>query len=333
MATASPSLNRSPAGVVINDTSSGNQIIRNGCFAAAVSLQPTTPGHTIITADGIDNFAALSVEDFISLMTFTKATARALEDAIGVQRIGLAADDKTINLIPLHGLEKDWEAVVHTEEVFHATYPGYLNSKNGPKMSASDLEAMRTMIAAVSGLPDAYDKTFHGDQDDQNLFARIVRGELEQWRIWEDENHVAFLTPFANTPGFTVLVPRRHSHSDIFRLDDTSYNSLLHASFSVMGILKRALGVPAVGLFFEGFEIDYTHAKLIPIHASESQSSIGSTSVQPAPFYEKYPGYITTQPGPVGKLESLGELVGKIQQAFVNYCMCYAFWGLLCLIC
>jgi diadenosine tetraphosphate (Ap4A) HIT family hydrolase len=142
---------------------------------------------------------------------------------------------------------------------------------------------------------------------------------MEQWRIWEDENHVAFLTPFANTPGLTVLVPRRHSHSDVFRLDDTSYNSLLHASFSVMGILKQALGVPAVGLFFEGFEVDYTHAKLIPIHASSSQST-GSTSVQPAPFYEKYPGYITTQPGPVGELDSEAHraLVVKIQRAFWN---------------
>jgi len=65
--------------------------------------------------------------------------------------------------------------------------------------------------------------------------------------------------------------------------------------------------------------IDYTHAKLIPIHASPSLRTW--SNVQPVPFYEKYPGYITTQPGPFAKLEALDELVDKIQQALVNYCM------------
>jgi hypothetical protein len=86
-----------------------------------------------------------------------------------------------------------------------------------------------------------------------------------------------------------------------------------------MDILKQAFSVQAVGLFFEGFEIDYTHTKLIPIYASLSQHT-WSINVQPAPFYNKYPGYITTQPGLFTKLEALNELVNKIQQALVNYC-------------
>lgn len=86
--------------VVNSSATPANQIIRNERFAAVMSLRPTTPGYTIITADGIDNLTTLSIEDFISLMAFTKRTARALEDSIGVQRIGLAADDKAINFPP-----------------------------------------------------------------------------------------------------------------------------------------------------------------------------------------------------------------------------------------
>ncbi|KAI8964139.1 hypothetical protein F5Y11DRAFT_317436 [Daldinia sp. FL1419] len=47
--------------------------------------------------------------------------------------------------------------------------------------------------------------------------------KVEQWRVWEDYRHVAFLAPFSNTPGFTALVPRRHLSSDIFRVDSGSY--------------------------------------------------------------------------------------------------------------
>ena len=126
--------------------------------------------------------------------------------------------------------------IVHVEEEFHTTYPEYLNSKGGPKLSASDLEAMRTKTVAVSGLRDTYDK-----ETKMIKICPLVSSE-DSWNCSayrKIENHVAFLTPFANTSGFTVLVPRRYLHSDVFRLDTISYNSLLHASFSVVGVLKN----------------------------------------------------------------------------------------------
>ena len=40
------------------------------------------------------------------------------------------------------------------------------------------------------------------------IFDKIVRGEMESYKVWEDNKHLAFLTPFPNTPGFTVLIPK-----------------------------------------------------------------------------------------------------------------------------
>jgi hypothetical protein len=71
-------------------------------------------------------------------------------------------------------------------------------------MNAMQLGDLCSMIQTVSGISQPFDYLFEGDQSDNNLFARIVRGELPQWRVWEDDQHVAFLTPYANTPGFTV---------------------------------------------------------------------------------------------------------------------------------
>ena len=36
------------------------------------------------------------------------------------------------------------------------------------------------------------------------IFDDIVSGNMKSWKIWEDEKFLAFLTPFPNTPGFTV---------------------------------------------------------------------------------------------------------------------------------
>ena len=68
-------------------------------------------------------------------------------------------------------------------------------------MNESKLDEVCRQIQAVSGTVPPFNNTFFGEKSDTNLFAQIVRGELPQRRIWESQQHVAFLTPFANTIG------------------------------------------------------------------------------------------------------------------------------------
>uniref|UniRef100_A0A8C2Z6T0 HIT domain-containing protein n=1 Tax=Cyclopterus lumpus TaxID=8103 RepID=A0A8C2Z6T0_CYCLU len=89
------------------------------------------------------------------------------------------------------------------------------------------------------------------------LFPRIVRGEERQWRVWEDEGHVAFLTPFPNSPGFTVLVPRRPLTSDVFRLEREDYEGLVLATRKAARLLEAGLGSWGTGLIFEVVYIVY----------------------------------------------------------------------------
>ncbi|PWY95611.1 HIT-like protein [Aspergillus sclerotioniger CBS 115572] len=168
------------------------------------------------------------------------------------------------------------------------------------------LTSIRNTILTASNLPSTdpatYDYTFHGPAGDTNLFARIIRGELPQWRIWEDEHHVAFLTPFPNTPGFTVLVPRAHLSSDIFALEEGAFERLMRAAYCVGRVLVQAFGLETCGMVFEGFEIDYAHVKLIPVRGDGDGDS-GEREV----FHETYPGYVSSLPGP--SVEDRGELV------------------------
>lgn len=157
----------------------------------------------------------------------------------------------------------------------------------------------------VTGIANEFDTSFHRDPTDQNLFARIVRGELPQWRLWEDATHVAFLTPFANTPGYTILVPRTHLSSDIFSLEDQQYTRLIDAACSVAAILKEALGSDSCGMFFEGFEIDYAHVKLVPVISRAQRDSQRGPQLedlqrgsQLEDFRDRYEGFISTRLGP-----------------------------------
>ena len=143
------------------------------------------------------------------------------------------------------------------------------------------------------------------------IFDKIVRGELESYKIWEDDKHLAFLTPFPNTPGLTVLIPKTNLGDYIFDLDDNAYSSMMKASKKVSKILQEALDVPRVALVFEGTGVAYVHAKLIPLHGElASKTDVWSEHTE---FNENYKGYITTAEG----LKMSDEKLKEIQKMII----------------
>ena len=70
------------------------------------------------------------------------------------------------------------------------------------------------------------------------IFDDIVSGKMKSWKIWEDEKFLAFLTPFPNTPGFTVVIPKQNPGAYVFSLDDNLYSEMMLAVKKVAGILE-----------------------------------------------------------------------------------------------
>lgn len=273
---------------------------------------PTTPGHVIVQCREDKYLMALDVAKFSNILLTVRDVASTVASVLHTHRCGLTYDGSgTISIIPLHGVCKEWKPILHGQEEYHATFPGCLTSKNGPEMAYSVLEETRDRVARVSGITEPFDNTFNGDAADTNIFARIIRGELPQWRVWENNSHVAFLTPYGNTPGFTVVVPRKHLGSDIFALSGDEYVEMVRAAYTVAQHLKEAFGVERCGMFFEGYEIDYAHVKLVPIHdrlTFEGQNF--NVIAGAAKFQDTYQGYLTTQLGPLAS-----DLDGNTAQA------------------
>lgn len=128
---------------------------------------------------------------------------------------------------------------------------------------------------------------------ERTLFDKIVAREIPAYIVWEDGQYCAFLTPFANTPGVTVVVPKVNPGDDIFKLEATEAAGLMGAAKKVADILKKGLGVERVAMVFEGEAVPHVHAKLYPMHGLHAHREHS-----PEVFFEQYPGYITTQEGP-----------------------------------
>ncbi|XP_026158194.1 uncharacterized protein LOC113127705 isoform X2 [Mastacembelus armatus] len=292
-------------------------------LVAYLHPRPWTPGSVILerstSGSPGGSIFHLQESEYLSWMLGARTVAKLLCDRLGVRRCALVSRPHRdrpaqIRVLPLHGLDAEWRPHLAGEEEYNAHDPAYCTSKSAPRWNDSSLTEIQNKIRAKLPSPDAPPNlTFLGvDPTHPGLFSRIVRGEEQQWRVWDDEGHVAFLTPFPNSPGFTVLVPRRPLTSDIFKLDKEDYEGLVLATWKVSQLLEKGLGAWGIGLIFEGFEIDYAHAKLIPLFLPPSGVE-GDITTPPSPqFCATYPGYVTSEDGPEASLENLKEMHIKI---------------------
>ena len=145
------------------------------------------------------------------------------------------------------------------------------------------------------------------------VFCKIVKGELPCHKVWEDKNHLAFLSIFPNTDGVTVVIPKKHYSSYAFEVPDKVLADLIKATKKVGGILDKAFDdVGRTGLVLEGFGVNHLHAKLYPLHGTKTDKwrEWRSNSIK---FFEKYDGYISSNDGPRVDDKKLEKLAKKIR--------------------
>jgi len=146
------------------------------------------------------------------------------------------------------------------------------------------------------------------------IFCKIVKGEAPAHKIWEDEKHLAFLSIFPNTEGFTVVITKKHYPSYAFDLPDNVLKELVIAAKKVAKLLDTKLeDVGRTGLIFEGFGVNHVHAKLFPMHGTKMKKwkPIKSNVNK---YFEKYEGYISSHDYKRADDKKLAKLAKKIRE-------------------
>jgi diadenosine tetraphosphate (Ap4A) HIT family hydrolase len=149
---------------------------------------------------------------------------------------------------------------------------------------------------------------------DDCIFCRIITGKSACHKIWEDEKHLAFLTIFPNTEGFSVIIPKIHYSSYAFDLPDEVLTDLTLAAKKVGKLIDSKL--PDVGrtaLVYEGYGVDHVHAKLIPLHGTKTNEWQSHKS-QNDKYFEKYEGYICSHDCKRADDTYLSNLAKKIRE-------------------
>lgn len=100
---------------------------------------------------------------------------------------------------------------------------------------------------------------------EKTIFHKILEGSIPSWKIWEDNNFLAFLTPFPIVDGQCVIIPKINQGDNLFELNDDQYINLLIATKKVALILKEAFKCEKVAMIVEGREVPFVHTKLYPL--------------------------------------------------------------------
>ncbi len=150
------------------------------------------------------------------------------------------------------------------------------------------------------------------------IFCEIASGKIKplgDGAFWENDRYLAWLSPFPNTEGFTVLIPKKHYSSDVLGLPDEELSSFILEAKKISQLLIKGFNdVGRVGLIMEGTGVDHAHIKLVPMHGTEhmkkgewKQYLSGRED-----FYGKYSGYLSSHDGPKADFNKINELAKRL---------------------
>ena len=156
-------------------------------------------------------------------------------------------------------------------------------------------------------------------KDGKCIFCEIASGKIEPMsggKFWENEKYMAWLSPFPNTKGFTVVIPKKHYGSDVLQMPDKELAEFIIEIKKISEhLLSKLENVGRIGLIMEGTGIDHAHVKLFPLNGTEylkkgewKQINSGVNT-----YFEKYMGYICSNDGPKADEKSIRELAEKLR--------------------
>ncbi|WP_180083180.1 HIT family protein [Acinetobacter sp. YH12102] len=104
--------------------------------------------------------------------------------------------------------------------------------------------------------------------DDQNIFARILRGELPAIKVYEDDQVLAFMDIMPQADGHTLVVPKAPAIT-LLDLDPEAAAYTIQIVQKVAKAIEKALGVDGIVLMqlsgaAAGQTVPHIHFHLVP---------------------------------------------------------------------
>jgi histidine triad (HIT) family protein len=98
-------------------------------------------------------------------------------------------------------------------------------------------------------------------------FEDIVTGRVPARVVFQDERHLAFLSPRPIRPGHVIVLPKRVV-AYVFDMDPQEYAELWAVARDVARRVKESLACERVCVAVIGWEVRHVHVHLVPTNAA-----------------------------------------------------------------
>lgn len=142
--------------------------------------------------------------------------------------------------------------------------------------------------------------TLKAPYDPDNIFARILRGEIPSVKVWEDDDVLAFMDVFPQSEGHVLLISKSSTARTLLEIEPDALARLTEATRRTARAVEKALrpdGVQIMQLNGDaaGQTVFHLHFHVIPRWADRSMKGHGHA--------------------PMADTESLGALAARIAAA------------------
>ena len=128
--------------------------------------------------------------------------------------------------------------------------------------------------------------SLHGEYDPQNIFAQIIRGEAPCYKLYEDDDVLAFLDLFPQSYGHTLVIPKRAAARNILDIDADELCKLMRVTQRLTRVLVDELQPEGVQVAqFNGSPAGQTvfhiHMHIVPRFAGQGLGVHASSKADP----------------------------------------------------
>ena len=104
--------------------------------------------------------------------------------------------------------------------------------------------------------------------DTNNVFAKILRGEIPSFKVHEDEHTLCFMDIMPQVDGHALVIPKQAAET-VFELSDEAAQACMRTVRQVGEAMKKALGVEGIVLMqlngaAAGQTVPHFHIHVIP---------------------------------------------------------------------
>jgi histidine triad (HIT) family protein len=115
---------------------------------------------------------------------------------------------------------------------------------------------------------------------EDSIFTKIIKGEIPSYKIYENQDVLAFLDIHPVQPGHTLVIPKKQVEF-IWDLTEEDYNKLMAAVNMVAKQMRQTLAGKYVGLQVVGIDVPHAHVHLIPFSNMEEYRNRPNMSADP----------------------------------------------------